>query len=275
MTNQNQQLNQNQNQQQNQQRQQQQQYQQQQQQYQKSKNGALYWVSFTFVVALIFFSSWNIGITLGDLLGSISHKSDNDVHFNIGNIDNVMESIDIVNESFDNEKVKELLNIIGIYSNNHNDRNNQQSILIDTHGEIKDIDSAYKKKMLIFYYAYNNNMLSTISSSEYTLCTNGCYGLTKDAYYTIANKFGIKDEPENLFNSKYVYNYYYMIEKNNFKGNYKLKHNISVDEELNDIVITDNLRLTRLDNGSVDVKIIKYTFKLNNNEYYLHSVVAE
>lgn len=242
----------------------------------KTNNGVLYWISFTFVVALIFFSSWNIGITFGELFDSISFKSDNEEQFNIGNIDNVMESIDIVDEAFDNSKTRELLNIIGIYSNNQSDAYSQQSILVDVNGKISNISSSYGKRMLIFYYAYNNDLLSEIRHSDYALCTDGCYGITIDTYYDIARKFGITEKPEQLFNSKYIYNYYYMFDKNGYNGTYKLKHNLSVEEQGNDVIITDNLRLTRNDNGNVDVKIITYTFKLNsNNEYYLYYVNAE
>lgn len=242
----------------------------------KTNNGVLYWVSFTFVVATIFFSSWNIGITFGELLNSISFKSDTPSKIDIGNIDNVMESIDIVDDSVDSAKVKEILNIIGIYSNNQNDAYNQQSVLIDVNGRIDSIASSYSKRMLIFYYAYNNNLLSDISSSDYALCTNGCYGITLDVYNDIARKFGITDKPEQLFNSKYIYDYFYMFDKNDSSNTYKLKHNVSVEDQANDIIVTDNLRLTRVDNGNVDVRIITYTFKLNsNNEYYLYSVNVE
>lgn len=242
----------------------------------KTQNGILYWVSFTFVVALIFFSSWNIGITFGELFDSISFNSKETEQFNIGNIDNVLESIDIVDESFDSSKVRELLNIIGIYSNNHDDKYNQQSVLVDVNGIVSNISSSYSKRMLIFYYAYNNGLLSEISRSDYALCTDGCYGLTIDNYYEIAHKFGINDRPEQLFNSKYIYDYYYMFDKNDYTSTYKLKHNVSVEEQAKDVVITDNLRLTRNDNGSVDVRIVTYTFKLNTNgEYYLYSVNVE
>lgn len=153
--------------------------------------------------------------------------------------------------------------------------------LLDTEGLIKDFTNE-KKLILVYQYALRKNMVKMLDC--HTDSRVSCDGsgqepsITKEDFNKILKKYDI-DNLNSICNKNSTdcreYDDLYILFVSGDIATYSLRHDIEAKYEGNSIIVTDLVRYYSSDNpGNIDkTKLLKYTFKKNNNsDYFLYSV---
>ena len=197
----------------------------------------------------------------------------------------------------DADTKKKVLNIIGLTEDGISERErfNPYSLQLflaslsdrlasssDNHDVIiNDIDGDSTKR-LIYLYALENKMIKSINGSKYDYCYEGsdeCQAIITDDYEVIAKKYGITTPAYKLFSKTEQYgNYYLYKDGGTVAPPGTVKDSYEIEKDNNDIIVKYNYSF-KLDGepdkyyGDTEIKAT-YTFKQDNNEYYLYKVNA-
>lgn len=194
-------------------------------------------------------------------------------------------------KEIDADTKKKILNIIGLTENGISERDsfNPYSLqlflasLSDNKELILDNISNESKKRLVYLYAVENKLLKTINGSEYEYCYAGsdeCQAITSEDYAAITKKYGITTLGNELYSREEQYkNYYLYKDGGTVAPPGTIKDSYEIVKDNNDIIVKYNYSF-KLDGepdkyyGDTEIKAI-YTFKQDNNEYYLYKINSD
>jgi hypothetical protein len=135
------------------------------------------------------------------------------------------------------------------------------------------------KAFMIYKYAEYNNMLEYVSGEVYPFCKNingYCQAISVDNYNKIAKLYGIKDDPNLMFDAKMIFDNKYLYVYNKPAQTVTYTHDYSASFDNNDIVIIDNVSGVVINSKNYITKEVTYRFKLDDqNNYYLFSVSSK
>ena len=124
-----------------------------------------------------------------------------------------------------------------------------------------------EKKQLVYWYAYQNNLLLDIVDPQSNLKYKG---IQIEVFDKIKSYYGIKEDYSTLFNSLMIKQNSVLYEELPLGEVNNIKHDLTSTIEKEDIIITDNSVLGSSENNNLVKQTIKYTFKKNaDNKYYL------
>ena len=129
-----------------------------------------------------------------------------------------------------------------------------------------------EKKTLVYYYAYDNELLfdkiDPVTKDRYK-------ALTIDNFNKIKEYYGIREDYTMFFNSSMIKENNVLYEETMLGSLPVTTHDVSSSIENDEIIIKDNLFIDSVSEGTKSKKLVKYTFKKNNNnKYYLSKIEA-
>ncbi len=229
----------------------------------KKRKKLVAWLILIVLLVILLVASFLFGNDILEVINLGSNK-DEEVVENKSNDNKSNENKS--KETLSDSDIKNIYNIIGI--NDDSDACGVQSILTQVDGRIGNLSNKDKYELL-YFYAYNNKLTTSISSSDYEECSSyggECVSITKENYDKIARLYDITDKPEQLFDSSNIYKdkYIFDLPECNIE---KYTHDTKYEKVNDEVIVTDNVTI------GDEKQTITYTFKINQNkEYYLFSI---